>query len=127
MPQDTCRSGPWGPCEPGLQPRLPDVWPRGPCRPGPLVPGFLRRYSLRDVLQEVAGPRDEILPVRPICVTAIMLSPREVTVHQADVDRWHLLLGVVLRGAEVFLGAEKAKHRTCGHTGHEAALLIEPL
>src|SRR5258706_15905164 len=49
------------------------------------------------LLEELAGPGDEMLHVRAILVAAVVLAPGEFAVEQAGVDRRHL------RGAVVFL------------------------
>jgi len=59
-------------------------------------------------------------------VTAVVLTPRELAVEQADVHRRHLLLLVVVGDAEA-CRAKQTEDRLRGDGGHVAALLIQPL
>src|SRR3954471_23016852 len=83
------------------------------------------RGDRRGVLQELVGPGDEVLPVGAVGVAAVVLTPGELAVQQAAVDRRHLLLRVVVGDAQG-LGAEKTEDRLRRDSGHVAALLIEP-
>src|SRR6185295_16731301 len=79
----------------------------------------------RRVPEKFVRPRDEVLPVRTVGVAAVVLAPGQVAVEQANTDRWHFLLRVVVRDAQI-LRAEQAKHRLRRDGRHVAALLIEP-
>src|SRR5262245_56773457 len=59
-------------------------------------------------------------------MSAVVLAPRELSVEQPDVDRWHLLGLVVVRTAETFR-AQQSEDRLAGNGGHEAALMVVPL
>src|SRR5262245_62644186 len=74
----------------------------------------------------VVRPRQEILPVGRVRMSAVVLAPRKVSVEQSDVHGRHLLLRVVVGDTER-LGAEQAKGGLRGDGCHVAALVIEPL
>ena len=44
-----------------------------------------RRCSPPRAFQLAIGPRDEVLPVGAICVPAVVLAPRELTLEHADI------------------------------------------
>ena len=87
--------------------------------------GNVRRRRVA-ALEEIVRPREEILPVRCVGVSAVVLAPRELPVEQADVHRRHLLGHIVVGHAEV-LGAEQSEDGLRGDGGHVAALVVEPL
>src|SRR6476646_10092211 len=82
-----------------------------------------RRRRRRRVLEKAVRPRDEVLPVGPVGMAAVVLAPGELPVQQTDVDRRHLLGLVVVRTTEVFV-AKQPEHRLRGDDRHEAAMLI---
>src|SRR5215475_3760216 len=71
------------------------------------------------------GPRNKVLPVRPIRVAAVMLPPRKLAIEQTDVHSRHLL-GLVIIGPSKIFSAEQPEHGLRRDCGHEAALMIEP-
>ena len=78
------------------------------------------------MFQELVGPGDEVLPIRTIGVAAVVLTPGELTIEQADVHGRHLLGLVVVRHTKT-LRAEQAEDRLRRDGCHIAALVIEPL
>src|SRR5436189_3764276 len=85
-----------------------------------------RRSGGRPMSNELIGPRDEVLHVRTIFVSAVVLTPGEFAVEQAGVDRRHP------GGAIIFLLADipcsqKTEDRAGGDGGHVAPLLVEPV
>src|SRR4030095_14229796 len=91
-----------------------------------LIEGY-RRVTRSPVspIQLSVGPWNEVFPVRPIGVAAVVLPPRKLTIEPADSDRRHSLGLVVVRAAQVFR-AEQPEYRTCRDRRHVAALMIEP-
>ena len=62
--------------------------------------------ALRDVmaaavalLEVLLGPLDEVFDVRRISMAAVVLTPGELAVEQAGVDRRHFLVLIVVGGA----------------------------
>src|SRR6185295_522848 len=86
----------------------------------------MERLTRRLMSQEFVRPGNEVLPVRTIRMTTVVLPPRELSVEHADVDRRHLLLHVVVGSSEV-LGAKQPKHGSGCDSSHIAALMVEPL
>src|SRR5688572_25747883 len=78
------------------------------------------------MFEELICPRNEVLPVRAVRVSPVMLAPGKLSVEQTHVDCRHLLRLVVVGLAEVFC-TQKPEHRTGGNRSHIAALLIQPL
>ena len=77
------------------------------------------------MLEEFAGPSDEVFHVRAVLVSAVVLPPGEFTVEQIRVYRRHLCRSVILFLANV-LCSKQTEHRACRDRGHVASLLIEP-
>src|SRR5262252_7916231 len=71
------------------------------------------------------GPRNEVFPVRPVGVPAIVLPPGKLSAEEADVYRRHLLRVVVVGRAEISR-AEQPEYRTRRDRRHVAALMVEP-
>src|SRR4029453_15208143 len=82
----------------------------------------LRRF----VLQESARPGNEVLPVRSVGVSAVVLPPGQLSIQQSDVPTRHFLGAIVIGSAET-PGAEQPEHGTGRDGRHVAALLVEPL
>src|SRR5690349_13206668 len=78
------------------------------------------------MMQELVGPRDKVLPVGRIRVSAVMLSPGELPVQESCIYRRHPGDAIVRRDTKIF-HAKQAKYRLRGDCGHETSLLIEPL
>src|SRR5262245_16560046 len=87
-----------------------------------------KRFSSlqRSVFQEFIRPGDEVLPVRSIRVSAVVLTPCELAVEQCDIHLWHFLGLVIVAFTEV-LCAQETKYRLCCDRSHVASLVIEPL
>ena len=79
-----------------------------------------------DAVEELVGPGNEVLPIRAVGVPAVMLTPGQLAIEQAHVDRRHLLVVIVVRGPQVFR-AQEPEYRPGGDGGHVAALLVQPL
>ena len=55
----------------------------------------------RRVLDEPVGPRDEVFHVRPIFMSAVMLTPGEFAVEQAGIHGRHFRSAVIFFFADV--------------------------
>ena len=53
------------------------------------------------VADELVGPLDEILPVRTVGVSAVVLPPRQLAVEETDIYRRHPLFHVVIGRPEI--------------------------
>src|SRR5665213_2959363 len=89
----------------------------------PPASAFLLRRSVTD---ELVGPLDEILHVRRIGVSAVMLTPRQLSREQTLIHRWHLRRVIISFPVEA-LDAKQRKHPARIHRRHEAPLMIEPM
>ena len=77
-------------------------------------------------LHQRVRPLDEVLHVRAVLVSTVMLSPRQLTIKKTDVDSRHLRHAIVVRVAKV-LDAEQAEDGPGCDRCHIAALVIEPV
>src|SRR6266498_2116626 len=87
---------------------------------------FRRRSGSRRVFDELVGPRDEVLQVRPVFVPAIVLTPGKFALEQAGVDRRHFCRAIIFFYAKVSR-TQESEDRAGGDCGHVAALLVEPV
>ena len=78
------------------------------------------------MLDELICPRDEVLHVRTVFVSTIVLAPGEFAVEQAGVDGRHLCSSIIFLFANVSR-TQKTEDRAGGDRGHVAALLVEPV
>src|SRR5215469_11646513 len=83
----------------------------------------LCRYRTAEVF---VGPRNKVLPVRPIRVAAVMLPPRKLAIEQTDIHSRHLF-GLVIIGPSKIFNPEQPEHGLRRDCRHEATLMIEPL
>ena len=78
------------------------------------------------VADSFVDPLDEIFHIGGVGMTAIVLTPSQMSAQQAVIDGRHLCGMVVLIDAEA-LDAEQREHGTGRNGRHEASALIEPL
>ena len=58
--------------------------------------------SSRSVFNEFVDPGNKMFEIRSVGVPSVVLSPRELTVKQANVDARHLLSLIVIGYTQVF-------------------------
>src|SRR5262249_1523646 len=78
----------------------------------------------RSPVQKPVRPRDEVLPIGRVGMTAFVLSPGELAVEHRHIDGRHFR-GVIVGDAEI-LSAQEPEHRSFSDRRHVAALMIEP-
>src|SRR5689334_1992792 len=63
---------------------------------------FTLLLGSRRAVQHPVGPWDEILPVRPVGMTAVVLPPGELSIEQTNIHRGHLFDFVIVRATQAF-------------------------
>src|SRR5690242_7217258 len=75
--------------------------------------------------EEIVRPREEVLPIWRVGMSAIVLPPCQLAVEQPDIHGWHFRAHVIVADAES-ARAEQTEHWLCRDRRHEASLVIEP-
>ena len=78
------------------------------------------------MLDHLVRPGDEVLHVRPVFMSAIVLAPSQLAIRQPCIDRGHFGELVLVFVTDV-LDPEQTKYGTRGNGSHVTALLIKPV
>src|SRR5262245_27618557 len=77
------------------------------------------------MLQQLIRPTNEVFPVRSVGMSAVVLTPRNMAIEEADIDCGHFFR-LIIRAHPQVLSAEQAENRLSGYSSHVAALMVQP-